>query len=94
MVYYLKTLQQLLSTYVLDIKLEDTYDGSNVANPGVESITKQQTVIVNSSVVGTPFQISAVGLFNSSCGGVGNPPTWNQNPLVNYLLSYWKRSAT
>ena len=78
-----KDITTAAATYVLDIKLEDTYDGSNVANPGVESITKQQTVIVNSSVVGTAFQISNVGDYNSSCGGVGNPPTWNQNPLVN-----------
>ena len=78
-----KDITTAAATYVLDIKLEDTYDGSNVANPGVESITKQQTVIVNSSVVGTPFQISNVGVFNSSCGAVGNPPTWNQNALVN-----------
>ena len=68
--------------YVIDVKLEDTYNGSSVANPGVQSITKQQTVIVTSSVVGTPFQISAVGDYNASCGGVGNPPVWNQNALI------------
>ena len=69
-------------SYVINVKLEDTYNGSSVAIPGVESITKQQTVVVTSSVVGTPFQISAVGVFNSSCGGVGNPPVWNQNALI------------
>lgn len=68
--------------YVIDVKLEDTYDGSNVAVPGVQSITKQQTVVVTSSVVGTAFQISAVGVFNSSCGGTGNPPVWHQNALI------------
>tara|TARA_R110001592_G_scaffold30317_5_gene108823 strand:+ start:2201 stop:6148 length:3948 start_codon:yes stop_codon:yes gene_type:complete len=70
-------------TYVIDVKLEDTFNGSIVATPGVESITKEQTVVVTSTVVGTPFQISNVGLYNESCGGVGNPPVWNQNPLVN-----------
>ena len=87
------------ATYSLGIKLEDTWNGSSVANPGALSVTVNQQVVVNSSVVGFAFSASAVGVFNSvcningsispSCGTVTyyNRTTNSGTPLVNDVIA-------
>ena len=54
-------------TYVLQIKLEDTYNGTNVATPGASSVIVAQTVIITSSQVGYAFFASEPGVFNQTC---------------------------
>ena len=66
------------ATYTLAVKLEDTWNGSSVANPGVKSLTVNQQIVVNSSVVGFAFSASGStnapgvcpfnGSLNADCG--------------------------
>ena len=66
------------ANYTLAVKLEDTWNGSSVANPGVKSLTVSQQIVVNNSVVGFAFSASGFtnapgvcpfnGSLNADCG--------------------------
>ena len=60
------------ATYTLAVKLEDTWNGSSVATPGVESLTVNQQIIINSSTVGFLFQASPTYNIGNVCPPSGN----------------------
>jgi len=89
-----------IATYVLAIKLEDTWNGANVATPGVQSLTVNQQIGVNSSVVGFAFSASSKegnpaqvcpfnGTINSNCGNTTyyNRTTNSGTPLVGDIIA-------
>jgi hypothetical protein len=57
---------QTAGTHNLNIKLEDAYNGVDLATGSLNRIVVQQ-VVVNSSVIGNVFTASQPGVFNQSC---------------------------
>ena len=88
------------ATYTLAVKLEDTWNGSSVATPGVQSLTVNQQIIINSSTVGFLFQASPTynstanvcpfgGNIVTNCGtdDYYNRTTNSGTPVVNDVIA-------
>jgi len=76
-------------THNLTIKIEDTWNGVDLAS-GSKSQTASQSVTVVSSVVGTPFTASEPGGFNQTCA----LPSGTLNATCGTVTYYNQTSST